>query len=114
MPHTSDDTLGRRRFQLSRDQAIEAAIEKIRHAPDADWHSFSGSDYTCLRSLLGDLWVHLERERWKEYTFSTLTRDDIRDLLALCRSAQGRTLPRNAVEEMDAILSHSRRTPKKP
>ncbi len=67
MPRTSDDTLGRRRFQLSRDQAVEAAIEKIRHAPSAEWHSFSGADYTRLRDILGELWISLERQKWDEY-----------------------------------------------
>jgi hypothetical protein len=113
MSRTSEEELGRRRFQLSREQAVEAAIEKIRHAPAAGWDSFSGTDYTRLRDILGELWVSLEREKWGEYAFSTLTRDDIRDLLTLGASAQGRALSRSALEEMDAILSHTRQSQKK-
>jgi len=111
MPHTSDDTLGRRRFQVSRDQAVEAAIEKIRHATDADWHSFSGTDYTLLRTLLGEMWIYLEREKWKEYAFSTLTRQDIRELITLATAEKGRALSRATLEKMDAILSHTKDNP---
>jgi len=108
MPHTSDEELGRRRFQLFREQAVEAAIGKIRRAPAAEWPTFSNNDYTRLREILGELWTHLEREKWDQYAFSTLTRQDIRDLLALGSPAQGHALSRSALETMDAILSHSR------
>ncbi|MCK9632832.1 MAG: hypothetical protein M0R30_14475 [Methanoregula sp.] len=108
MSRTSEEELGRRRFQLLRQQAVEAAIEKIRHAPAAEWHSFSGADYTHLRDILGELWIHIEREKWNEYAFSTLTRDDIHDLLTLGTSAQGRALPRSVLDAMEAILAHTR------
>jgi len=108
MPRTSNDTLGRRRFQLLRQQAVEDAIEKIRHAPAAEWQSFSRTDYTQLREILGDLWVHLEREKWARYAFSRLTRQDIQDILYLGGSAPGHTLSPDILVGMDAILSHSR------
>lgn len=114
MSRTSEEELGRRRFQLFREQAVESAIEKIRHAPAAEWQSFSGSDYTRLRDILGELWINLEREKWGGYSFSSLTRQDLQDLITLGTSAQGRSLPRSVIEEMDAILSHSRQSPKKP
>ena len=113
MPHTSEEELGRRRFQLFREQAVEAAIEKIRHAPAAEWQSFSGTEYTRLRDLLGEIWISLEREKWKEYSFSTLTREDIRALLSLGASAQGRALSRSTLDEMHAILSHTQKNPGK-
>lgn len=108
MPRTSDDTLGRRRFQLSRDHAVEAAIEKIRRAPAAEWHSFSHADYVLLREILGELWITLERDRWDRYSFATLTRRDLLDLLTLGHRLQGHTLPGAVVDEMEAILSHAR------
>jgi len=108
MPHTSDEELGRRRFQLFREQAVEAAIDKIRRAPAAEWLAFSNNDYSRLREILGELWTRLEREKWDRYAFSTLTRQDLQELLALGSPAQGRTLSPSALEKMDAILSHSR------
>lgn len=111
MRHTSEEGLGRRRFQLCREKAVEAAIEKIRHAPAAEWHSFSHADYALLKETLGELWINLERERWDRYSFSTLTCRDLRDLLALGHRAQGHAIAGPLIEEMDAILSHSRRHP---
>jgi hypothetical protein len=108
MPLTSDDTLGRRRFQLLRQQAIEEAIEKIRRAPASEWHSFSGPDYTRLREILGDLWVHHGREKWERYSFSTLTRQDLREILDIGGSAPAFTS--EMLVGMDAILTHSRRS----
>ena len=108
MPRTSDDTLGRRRFQLQKEQAVEAAVMKIRHAPDAEWNTFSDTDYTRLREILGELWINLEHEKWEEYSFSTLTRQDIRNLITLGTGPQGHALTSATLDEMHAILSHTR------
>jgi hypothetical protein len=107
MPRTSDDTLGRRRFQLIREQAVEDAIEKIRNAPAAGWESFSCADHTLLRELLGELWISLEREKWHECRFSWLTRQDLSDLITLGSREKGRTMTGAVLEKMDAILSRS-------
>jgi hypothetical protein len=112
MPDTSDDTLGRRRFQIQREKAVEEAVEKIRRSPDAGWDSFTDADYTVLRQLLGELWMFLERQKWKQYTFSTLTRQDIADILALGKSEKCTTVSCVKLEEMDAILSHTRQNNK--
>jgi hypothetical protein len=114
MPRTSDEELGRRRFQLAREQAVESAIEKIRHAPAAEWPSFSGADLTSLREILGELWIGLEREKWEGYSFSTLTRQDLRNLITLGTGAPGHALTGATLEKMDAILSHARGNPDKP
>jgi len=110
MTRTDEEELGRRRFQLQREQAVEAAVEKIRHGPDADWHSFSNAEYTLLREILGELWINLEREKWEVYSFSTLTCQDIRDLITLGKRAKGRVITDAMINEMDAILSHSRQS----
>ena len=107
MPPTNEEELGRRRFQLYRDQAVEAAIEKIRHAPAAEWHSFSGEDYVILKEMLGEIWISLGREKWQRYAFSTLTRQDLHDLIALGHRVKGHSPAAPLLEEMDAILSHT-------
>lgn len=108
MPRTSDETLGRRRFQLSRDLAVEAAIEKIRRAPLARWHTFSHADYVLLKELLGEIWIVMERERWDRYSFSTLTSQDLIQLLALGRQVRDHIITGAMADAMDAILSQSR------
>jgi hypothetical protein len=114
MPYTSEEELGRRRFQLQKEQAVESAIEKIRRALEEDWASFSGREYSRLREILAELWIGIDREKWQQYAFSTLTRQDIRDLLTLGRDVPGRAISRATLEEMDAIISHSRKDQKTP
>lgn len=114
MSRTSDEELGRRRFQLVKEQAVEDAVEKIRHGPAAGWQSLSTTDYTLLREILGDLWVGLERERWEQYSFSIVTRQDILDILALANDTRGHALTSAILDKMDAILSHAREYPSKP
>jgi len=113
MPSTSEEELGRRRFQLQKEQAIEAAIEKIRRAPDAEWASFSGRDYTRLREILAEIWIGVDREKWQQYAFSTITKADIRELLTLGGAAPGRATPRATIEAMDAVISHAKNAGKK-
>jgi len=108
MSRISEEELGRRRFQLFKEQAVEAAIEKIRHAPAAEWHSFSNADYTLLREILGELWINLEREKWEEYSFSSLNRQDVRDIITIGNRTKGHAMAGAVLDEMDAILSHSR------
>ncbi|MEN6395940.1 MAG: hypothetical protein ABFC78_05600 [Methanoregula sp.] len=108
MSRTSDEELGRRRFQLVKEQAVEDAVEKIRRSPAAEWQSLYTTDYSLLREILGDLWVSLARERWEQYSFSTLTRQDIIDLLTLGKRSRGHALTPKTLGEMDAILSHTR------
>ncbi|MFZ0004929.1 MAG: hypothetical protein WCC86_01455 [Methanoregula sp.] len=105
MTRTSNDELGRRRFQLRKEQAVEEAIEKIRHSSAVNWPDLCGSDCMLLRKILGELWGRLERKKWEKYTFSTLTHQDIRDLLALSAGMTEHTLSGPSVEKMDAILS---------
>jgi len=111
MSRTSEEELGRRRFQLVKEQAVEDAVEKIRRAPAAGWESFHTADYTQLREVLGELWVNLERERWEQYSFSTLSRQDIIDILLLAKDTGGRTISPATLGKMDAILSHMRENP---
>jgi len=106
MPRTYDEELGRRRFQLVKEQAVEDVVAKIRHAPAAGWDSFSMADYSLLRGILGELWIRIERERWEQYSFSMLTRQDILALLALGAGMKDGTLTGETLGKMDAILSH--------
>jgi hypothetical protein len=114
MSRTSDEELGRRRFQLGKEEAVEDALEKIRRAQAVDWPSLCAADCMLLQEILGELWICVEREKWEQYSFSRLTRQDILDLLTLGAGMRGGTLTCLTLEEMDAILSHTRNTPSAP
>jgi hypothetical protein len=114
MSRTSNDELGRRRFQLGREQAVEEAIGKIRRGPAVDWAALCETDCRQLQEILGELWVCVGREKWEQYTFSTLTNREIRDILSLGTGKIGHPLSCVTAEKMDAILSHRRSPPPVP
>lgn len=83
MSPTTEDNLGRRRFQLHRDKAVEQSLEKIRRAPDSGWETLTPEQRARLRTVLADIWENCERGRWDQYCFSTIARTDILRLIAL-------------------------------
>jgi hypothetical protein len=81
-PSTEDD-LGRRRFLLYRDKAVEYALERIRHSPGAEWETLSPDERTRLKDALTEIWENCKRERWQQFSFSIVTRSDILALITL-------------------------------
>jgi len=77
------DNLGRRRFLLHRDMAVEHALERIRHADAAEWETLTAEQRTRLKAFLTELWIDTTRERWDQYCFSTLTKAHLVQLIAL-------------------------------
>jgi hypothetical protein len=87
MSRTTEDNLGRRRFLLHRDKAVEHALERIRHAPGAGWETLTSHERAGLKSALTEIWENCGHERWQQYCFSTLTKSDILKLTALVSNA---------------------------
>jgi len=83
MSPATDDNLGRRRFQLHRDKAVEQSLEKIRRAPGSGWESLTPEQRARLKTVLAEIWENCEHRRWEQYCFSTITRPDILQLITL-------------------------------
>jgi hypothetical protein len=90
MSLSTEDNLGRRRFQLHRDMAVEQSLEKIRRAPDSGWETLTSEQRAGLRAVLAEIWENCERVRWQQYCFSTLTRSDILQLVAIAEETRAR------------------------
>lgn len=90
MSSTTEDNLGRRRFQLHRDKAVEQSLEKIRRAPDSGWETLTSEQRTRLKAVLADIWENSEQRRWEQYCFSTITRPDILRLITLADETRAR------------------------
>ena len=73
---------------LHRDKAVEQAIEKVRHSPDALWETLSPEERAGLKSALAEIWENCERSQWNEFCFSTLKRSAILELVDLVRDAR--------------------------
>jgi hypothetical protein len=101
MSRTTDDNLGRRRYLLHRDKAVEHALERIRHAPHAGWETLTPQEHAGLKAALTEIWESCGRERWQQYCFSTLSKDDLLRLIGIVAQAKGRF--HHACEDRDAI-----------
>ena len=105
MPDSTKDNLGRRRFLLHRNKAVEDALERVRRSPGAEWESLSAGEREGLKSALTEIWDCCGRERWEQYCFSSLTRVDILALIALIDSVKQRHAPITEKRvEIEAIL----------
>ncbi|MGD0079375.1 MAG: hypothetical protein ABSB80_01855 [Methanoregula sp.] len=108
MSRVADDTLGRRRFQVRKEKAVEHALERIRRAKDSGWRSCSDEDYAALREVLGEIWINVDRERWETYSFAKLTGDEVHSLIAAGRDLRsGDVLNAETLAALDAILGRS-------
>jgi hypothetical protein len=90
MSPSTDDNLWRRRFLLHRDMAVEHALERIRHAPGAEWETLSPEERAGLKGALTEIWENSDRERWHQYSFSLVTRANILSLIALGNDIRAR------------------------
>jgi hypothetical protein len=105
MSPSTEDNLGRRRFLLHRDKAVEQALERIRRAPDSRWDTLTPEERAGLKAVLTEIWENCERGRWQQYCFSTLSKPDILRLIALGDEVRGRHHQISDVHgEVEAIL----------
>jgi hypothetical protein len=70
--------------------AVEHALERIRHAPGAEWETLSPEERAGLKSALTEIWENVDRERWHQYSFSLVTKPDILVLITLGNDIRSR------------------------
>ena len=105
MSSSTEDNLGRRRFLLHRDKAVEHALERIRRSPAAGWDLLSPEERTGLKGALSEIWDNCGRDHWEQYCFSTLSKPDILALIALVSDMRERHDPAcGARKDIEIIL----------
>jgi hypothetical protein len=90
MSTSTEDDLGRRRYLIERDKAVEQALERIRRAPDSRWETLSPAERAALKAVLTEIWENCDRERWHQYSFSIVTRANILALIDLGNDIRAR------------------------
>jgi hypothetical protein len=106
MYETTDDTLGRRLFQVQKEKAVEDAFVKIRHRAGTEWNSIPASDSEILKDILGEVWTSIDRYRWGTYSFSKLSIYDIKSLITIGKSVRANPpLTNDVLISLDNILS---------
>jgi hypothetical protein len=108
MSEITDDTLGRRLFQVQKEKAVEDALEKIRHRLGTEWNLVSPSDSEVLKDILGEVWTSIDRPRWGTYSFSKLSKNDISSLITTGKVVKANPpLTNDLLKSLDNILSRT-------
>ena len=105
MSRSTEEDLGRRRFQIQKEKAVEDAYEKIRRSFGHEWHNFSAEDCAVLREVLGEIWISVDRDRWKIYCFSTLSQKEVYSFIEMGKVGQyQKSITPEALARLDEIL----------
>jgi hypothetical protein len=108
MSDTTDDNLGRRLFLVQKEKAVEDALEKIQRRMGLEWNSFSPSDSEILKDVLGEVWTSIDRHRWSSYSFSKLSKEEIKSLITLGKKMKANySLTNEKIKQLDIILGRT-------
>jgi len=102
---STEESLGARMYQLTRQRAVERALERTRAGLKADWFFLTNDDVENLRWLAGEIWATRDRQEWEGLHFSKLDLHDVRLLAAQAdRLRRHGTLRGATIEASVAIL----------
>ncbi|HVN66714.1 MAG TPA: hypothetical protein VMT31_08895 [Methanomicrobiales archaeon] len=105
MPEVTNDERGRRVFQIHKEKAAEAAIEKIRQSMGPDWKIFTSTDLGILRYILEETWVSLDRDTWEKCAFSRMKKSQLDSVIRIGgRVKREEVREDRGVEEVSRIL----------
>ncbi|MBC7266603.1 MAG: hypothetical protein H5T75_06495 [Coriobacteriia bacterium] len=79
---TDDESLGRRRYLVTKQRAVERSLERWRQGLKADWHLLSRDEVASMAFVAGELWATLSRDEWEQMHFSKLGLHETRVIVA--------------------------------
>jgi len=104
MPEVKYEEVGRRLFQIHKEKAAEAVVEKIRRKMPSEWTSFTSSDIDLLKHILGEAWVSIKRTEWESISFTKLTKNDLQGIIQVAKQVRNKEKAgKMAIDE----ISHS-------
>jgi len=105
MPDVSDQERGRRVFQIQKEKHAEEALEKVRKNLGDGWQRFALPEIRTLKFILGEAWVFIDRKAWEGFSFASLSRDDLDEILAIGRAVERKEKTgQDAAGEVGGIL----------
>ena len=57
----------------------------VRDTIGADWKSFTQQEVRLFERLLGMGWTHMEKAKWEKIPFASMTKEDVKRILAIAR-----------------------------
>ncbi|PKQ19327.1 MAG: hypothetical protein CVT66_10710 [Actinobacteria bacterium HGW-Actinobacteria-6] len=99
---TSDESLGMRVFEVSKQRAVERCLARWRNGLRADWTLLSHDDVENLRWIAGEIWAANSREEWDKLHFSKIDLHHTR--LIVSHADRLRRHHVNRVQTLDAVV----------
>lgn len=107
---TSDETLGMRVFEVSRQRAVERCIQRWRNGLKADWSLLSYEDIGNLRWMAGEIWANRSREEWDTLHFSKINLRETRLVVSHADRLRRHGVNRMATIDTVVELLHAARS----
>ena len=105
MPEVKYEEVGRRLFQIHKEKAAEAVVEKIRRTMPLEWTSFTSSDIDLLKHILGEAWVSITRTEWEGISFTKLTKNDLQGIIQVAKQVGNKEkAEKMAIDEISRSL----------
>jgi hypothetical protein len=104
-PEINDEELGIRACQLRRAQAVERAIQRVRHGLEGGWKELTSEEIEELEWVLGELWAYLSHAVWDDLHFGLLDLHDVLKILTF--GSQLRRHARASIEilrDVEAVI----------
>jgi len=109
MSDIQNEELGRRRFQIRKEKAVEDACERIRRANAEEWEALSHKDRDVLREVLGETWSRTDNTEWGSFAFSAIPWQKVRSLITIGNQIKtGTKNPDVAFKDLNDILNMNR------
>jgi hypothetical protein len=106
---TDDESLGRRRYLVNKQRAVERSLERWRRGLRADWQLLSRDDVANMAYIAGELWATLARDEWERMHFSKLGLHETRLIIAHADRLQRHGIRREeTIEEVMRLVEQAR------
>ncbi len=99
---SSDESLGMRVFEVSKQRAVERCISRWRNGLRADWMLLSQDDIANLRWIAGEVWAAKTREEWDGLHFSKVDLQHTRVVVAHADRLRRHRV--NHAQTLDAVV----------
>ncbi|TDB37814.1 MAG: hypothetical protein D9V44_07125 [Actinobacteria bacterium] len=99
---SSDESLGMRVFEVSKQRAVERCISRWRNGLRADWMQLSQDDIANLRWIAGEVWAARTREEWDSLHFSKIDLQHTRVIAAHADRLRRHRV--NHAQTLDAVV----------
>jgi len=105
----TSEEIGIRMFELQKEREVENAIKRIRKNIGDEWKNLTSEDIEIFEWMLGEAWIYIERDKWRDVPFGELTLSDVNEIINISKKLLKKKLEgQKAMEHVRNILLSKR------